>query len=78
MGDVGEDFKFFKQLNKERKQKRLDEANPEGWNIHTEYHWSRILNGKRLDYWPSKNKFQYDGKVMNGDVNKFVKKQQAA
>lgn len=31
-------------------------------------------NGKRLDYWPSRNKFQYNGKVMTGDVLGFIRK----
>lgn len=44
-----------------------------GWTKHTKYHWSRIVNGERLDYWPSRNKFQYRGKVMRGDVMKIVR-----
>lgn len=43
-----------------------------GWVRHTEYHWARIVAGKRLDYWPSRSKFQYDGKVMRGDVYQFI------
>lgn len=37
------------------------------------YHWSRSLSGKRLDYWPSTKKFQYDGVVRRGDVEKFIR-----
>lgn len=44
-----------------------------GWVKHTEYHWARIVGGKRLDYWPSRSKFQYDGKVQLGDVMKFIR-----
>ena len=44
-----------------------------GWVKHTEYHWARIVAGKRLDYWPSRSKFMYDGKVQRGDVMKFIK-----
>jgi hypothetical protein len=43
----------------------LSEANnraDDGWTKHTDHHWSRIINGKRLDYWPSTCKWQYDGK----------------
>ncbi len=72
-----EDFKFLKQLNKDRKKRNLEGASKEGWNLHTEWHWSRTLNGKRLDYWPSKNKFQYNGKVMCGDVDGFIRKRQS-
>ena len=42
------------------------------WTKHTDYHWSRNLAGKRLDYWPSRKKFQYAGKVMRGNVSKFI------
>ncbi len=73
MGDMREIFDYMKELNKERKERNLASASKEGWRLHTEYHWSRTLNGKRLDYWPSRNKFQYDGKVMCGDVVGFIR-----
>ena len=73
MGDMSEEFNALKQLNKDRKKRNLESANSDGWNKHTPYHWSRQLGGKRLDYWPSRNKFQYDGKVMCGDVIGFIK-----
>ncbi len=78
MGDMAEDFKFLKQLNKDRKKRNLESASKEGLDLHTEWHWSRTLNGKRLDYWPSKNKFQYDGKIMCGDVDGFIRKRQSS
>ena len=37
-----------------------------GWTKHTEWHWSRSVNGERLDYWPSRKKFQYRGRVQRG------------
>lgn len=49
-----------------------------GWVKHTEYHWARIVAGKRLDYWPSRSKYQYEGKVMRGDVMEFIRRQEAA
>lgn len=73
MGDMRETFDNIRELDKERKQRNLASALREGWNCHTEYHWSRTLNGKRLDYWPSRNKFQYEGKVMCGDVLGFIR-----
>ena len=45
-----------------------------GWTKHTEHHWSRTVAGKRLDYWPSRKKFQYESRVMRGDVQAFMKK----
>lgn len=47
-----------------------------GWTKHTIYHWSRLCAGKRLDYWPSRKKFQYEGKVMRGDVMAFIRKRE--
>jgi len=44
-----------------------------GWTKHTEFHWSRIVGGDRLDYWPSRKKYQYRGKIMRGDVMKVVR-----
>jgi hypothetical protein len=39
-----------------------------GWTKHTEFHWSRMVNGERLDYWPSRKKFQYRGRCRVGFV----------
>jgi len=74
MGDMREVFDDMMQHNRARKAKNLASADPSGWTIHTKYHWSRDLNGKRLDYWPSKNKFQYDDRIMCGDVSGFIRK----
>lgn len=73
MGDMGDDFKAWEEFKKAQRQENLSKANPEGWTQHTPWHWSRQLNNLRLDYWPSKNKFMYCGKVMVGDVISFIK-----
>lgn len=43
-----------------------------GWTKHTAYHWSRTLAGNRLDYWPSRKKWRYQGRVMRGNVQAFI------
>ena len=43
-----------------------------GWFKHSEFHWSRYVNGQRIDYWPSRKKFMYNNKVLLGDVMKFI------
>lgn len=58
MGDI---FNEHRAWDKERKRRNLASADSSGWTVHTEHHWSRDLNGSRLDYWPSRNKFQYKG-----------------
>ena len=42
------------------------------WKKHTAHHWQTLVRGEVLDYWPSKKKFQFRGKVEVGDVNKFI------
>ena len=44
-----------------------------GWTKHTPHHWSRNLAGHKLNYWPSRNKFQYRGKVRRGDVFALIR-----
>lgn len=43
-----------------------------GWTKHTDYHWSRLLGGQRLDYWPSRKKWMFGGKVQRGNVQAFI------
>ena len=73
MGDMAEVFNSMKANDKDRREKNLKNANVCGWIKHTPYHWARKLNGKNLNYWPSRNKFQYEGKVMCGDVAGFIR-----
>lgn len=51
--------------------KVLDDGN---WTKHTEFHWSRIVNGLKLDYWPSRKKWQYKGKVKRGNVLSYIRR----
>lgn len=74
MGDMGEIFNAMREMDRERKERNLAAADPAGWTVHTPWHWSRDLAGSRLDYWPSRNKFQWQGKVMCGDVQGFIRK----
>lgn len=36
------------------------------WTKHTPHHWSRKVGDKRLDYWPSRKKWMFEGKVNRG------------
>ena len=74
MGDMSEVFNPWKKYKKTKRRENLEKADSTGWSKHTEYHWYRELNGSRLDYWPSTKKWQYQGKVMNGDVEQFIRK----
>lgn len=55
---------------------KAKEQDDGGWIKHTEYHWARFVNGERLDYWPSRSKFQYKGAVQRGNVLNFIKQQE--
>lgn len=74
MGDMREVFDAMREMDKERREDNLAKADPTGWEKHTDYHWSRTLDGKRLDYWPSKKKFQYDGRIHTGGIEGFIDK----
>ena len=51
-----------------------DAADDGGWTKHNEFHWSRTVDGSRLDYWPSRKKYQFRGKVRRGDVQAVLRK----
>lgn len=44
-----------------------------GWTKHTPYHWSRMVGPDKLDYWPSRKKFQFKGKVRRGNVSAIIR-----
>ena len=78
MGDMGDIFREHHKHDKARKKRNLT-ANTAAmlsdgrWEQHTDVHWSTTLLGDRLDFWPSRNKFQWRGKVRVGDVFGFIK-----
>lgn len=80
MSQRDEIWDTLKELSREKfnadRKRFLQEAHAEsdgGWTIHSDYHWSRMVAGKRLDYWPSRKKYCYaGGKVRRGDVMKFI------
>lgn len=73
---MDEDAEFWQALKERSKAKfDADRANflaqaliddDGGWTKHTQWHWSRTVEGQRLDYWPSRKKFQYKGAVHRG------------
>ena len=75
MGDMREIFNAMREQDKKRKAQNLSAADPTGWTVHTNTHWSRELCGHRLDYWPSRNKFRWKGKTYCGDVVGFIRNQ---
>jgi hypothetical protein len=66
MGDMGDVFNSMKRKVKEHRAKMLAVADTTGWTQHTEYHFSRIYNGERIEWWPSGGKAKYKGKMIYG------------
>ena len=52
---------------------RLVNFDRAGWTMHTTWHFSRMVAGKKLDHWPNTNKTQYADKVKEGiDVLDYI------
>jgi hypothetical protein len=71
--DAVEIYRAMDRHNKERRERNLAAADPDGWTQHTPYHWSRTLCGDRLDYWPSTNRFRWRGRTHVGGVQGFIR-----
>lgn len=71
-----EDWEVFDDIREERRQKRatnLAKADTAGWSQFTQYHFWRMVDGHRLDWWPSSNKWLYKGKYYRGGLPKAIK-----
>ena len=64
--DLGDFYRAMREDKKRHHAKMLAAANTDGWTRHTEYHYSRIFNGKRVDWWPGSGKAMIDGKMVYG------------
>ena len=90
MGDMGDLFREWREYKKQVKSDRHDEAQKvffdawngpvmPGWTRHTEYHWSRALDGDRFDYWPSTGKWMWRKRRYHGtpyDTANFIAKRE--
>lgn len=76
------EYDFWKKLKAYKKQKFFEDRTrflnqaydkewKIDWRIHTEHHWSVMVKGSQLDFWPSRKKFRYKGVTRRGDVEKF-------
>lgn len=72
MSDMGDMWREVKKRQQEKRWNRLETADDTGWSKHSIYHWYRMVNGEKLDYWPSTGRCRYKGR--NRNINsKFVK-----
>ncbi len=83
MGDVGDDYKFLKEINQKRRANNYDAAKllflsedaPVKFTCHTEWHWQLTLLGDLLDYWPSSSKWRWRKQSSHGrpqDLANFI------
>lgn len=71
-----EDFAVFKEREAHRKQRRalrLAKADNFGWSKHNDTHWYRVIEGEKLHWWPSANKWLYKGQYYRGGLPKLIK-----
>ena len=71
--DMKDHFKDKFDADRKRFMQEALEQDEGAWTKHTEFHWSRMVAGHKLDYWPSRKKWQYKGKVKRGDVYAFMR-----
>jgi len=63
-----ETAEYHKQLRQQRLARNEATYDLSNWKQHTPYHWGRTVKGKKLDFWPTKDKWMYDGKVRVGGL----------
>ena len=76
-----EDFEVFKDMRRARQVKRdkqLAAADDTGWSKHTVHHWYRMVGGRKLEFWPSSNKYRYLNKMYRGALPRFIKEMMEA
>ncbi len=77
MGDVGDYWREHKEYVRGVREKNKKKPLPmlwSGWTEHTDTHYSGTLEGTRIDYWPTRNKFMHNGKVICGGIEGYIKK----
>lgn len=70
-----EDYEIFdaiKEQRRERRSKRLKSTDDFGWSKHTDTHWYRMIDGEKLHYWPSANKWLYMGRYYRGGLPAWI------
>ena len=72
MGEIFRDLKHFFQEKRTKNLETNTALIPKGWTCHTIYHYSTVADGSRLDYWPSRNKWMWGGKLYYGTFNDLV------
>jgi hypothetical protein len=84
MGDVGDYWRDVKEWRKSQGLSTSRRKPPArfvkfgkaqealGFRQCSEWHWQIIVNGKPLDYWPSKNKWRHNDQTTTGKYDDLV------
>lgn len=72
MDDTIDFFLERRRRRQERRAARLASTDDTGWSKHTVHHWYLMIDGKKLDYWPSSNKWQFDGQWYRGGLPRWL------
>lgn len=71
-----DDWDVFRDMRAEKQAKRgarLAAADTTGWSRFCVTHFYRDVDGHRLEWWPSGNKWLYKGKYYRGGLPKWIK-----
>jgi hypothetical protein len=80
MGDMIDMFRALQDDRKSENEERMRlviAANLDGWTRHSEYHWSRLVKGRKLDWWPSTGRWAYGTvgrrqKMFRGEMDELL------
>lgn len=58
-------------------QTQTNKYNPDNWIVHGPYHWGRWIKctdgvERKLDFWPSKDKWMFGGRVRVGGLDSWL------
>lgn len=74
--EIGEAWQMMREEDRKRRYARVDTASKTydkaNWVEHTTFHWGRYVKGKKLDFWPSKDKWMWEGNVYTGGLEDFL------
>jgi len=83
MGDMYREMREEKQRRREENRRRAAEdmdMDRDVWTCHNTHHYSRDLQGTRLQYWPSANRWHWNGRSHTGkypDLKAFIRNRQS-
>lgn len=66
MGDMGDLWVGHREAVQKHRAQKLAEADTTGWTPHSPYHFSRLVDGVRIEWWPSGGKAKFGPRMVYG------------